>query len=115
MSIKTTILDKEKIAIIEPKGSLIGGEETDELKNTVNTIRQNGNTKLIIDLKKVTYLNSTALQIFNTIRTDYEKNNGKIVLCNVSKNINNIFVITKLTEYFTIVDTKDEAQKNIAK
>ena len=35
MSVKTTTLQSGKIGVIEVKGSLVGGEETDELRSAV--------------------------------------------------------------------------------
>jgi anti-sigma B factor antagonist len=111
MAIKTTTLQSGKIGVIEVKGSLVGGEETDELRNAVADFVEQGNKKLIIDLSKVTYLNSTAIGILVQAHTTYAKNKGHVKLCGINKNINNIFVITKLTMVFDVADTRDDAVK----
>ncbi len=56
MSVKTTTLQSGKIGVIEVKGSLVGGEETDELRSAIADFVEQGNKKLIIDLSKVSYL-----------------------------------------------------------
>ena len=114
MAIKTTTLQSGKIGVIEVKGSLVGGEETDELRNAVADFVEQGNKKLIIDLSKVTYLNSTAIGILVQAHTTYAKNKGHVKLCGINKNINNIFVITKLTMVFDVADTRDDAIKGFA-
>lgn len=114
MAIKTTTLQSGKIGVIEVKGSLVGGEETDELRNAVADFVEQGNKKLIIDLSKVTYLNSTAIGILVQAHTTYAKNKGHVKLCGINKNINNIFVITKLTMVFDVADTRDDAVKGFA-
>lgn len=114
MAIKTTTLQSGKIGVIEVRGSLVGGEETDELRNAVADFVEQGNKKLVIDLSKVTYLNSTAIGILVQAHTTYAKNKGHVKLCGINKNINNIFVITKLTMVFDVADTRDDAVKGFA-
>src|SRR5512140_89634 len=111
MSVKTTTLQSGKIGVIEVKGSLVGGEETDELRNAVADFIEQGTKKLIIDLSKVTYLNSTAIGVLVSAHTTFAKNKGRVKLCGINKNINNIFVITKLTLVFDVSESREEAIK----
>lgn len=102
-------------AILHLKGQFVGGEETDHLRAMLTEIAQKNESKLIVDLEKTTYLNSTALGVLIAAHANFAKRNGQIVLCNVSKSIENIFVITKLTLVFPIFGTLDEAIKTISK
>lgn len=98
-------------AILHLKGQFIGGAETEELKESLKKLSDGNQNNLIINLENVTYLNSTALGVLISSHANFSKRNGKIILCNVSKSIENIFVITKLTLVFTIADNLDEAKK----
>ena len=69
--------------------------------------------KLVINLEDVTYLNSTALGVLISAHSNFSKRDGEIILCNVSKSIENIFVITKLSLVFNIEDTLEDAVKKI--
>lgn len=111
MSVKITTLQNGEIGVIEVKGSLVGGDETDELRNAVADLIEQGNKKLIIDLGKVTYLNSTAIGVLVSAHTTYSRNKGNVKLCGINKNINNIFVITKLTMVFEVCETREDAVK----
>jgi len=111
MAIKTTTLDGG-IGLIEAKGSLIGGEETDELRRAVAGFVDRNYDKLIIDLSNVTYLNSTAIGVLVSAHTTYSRKKWHIKLCGINKNINSIFVITKLTLVFDVHDTREEAVKS---
>ncbi len=111
MSVKTTTLHSGKIGIIEVKGSLVGGEETDELRSAVADFVEQGTKNLIIDLSKVTYLNSTAIGVLVSTHTTFSRNGGKVKMTGINKNINNIFVITKLTLVFDVTETREEAVK----
>jgi anti-sigma B factor antagonist len=114
MAVKTITLQSGTIGVIEVKGSLVGGEETDELTNAIADFVEQGNKKLIIDLAKVDYLNSTAIGVLVKAHTTYKKQQGQVKLCGINKNINNIFVITKLTMVFEVSETRDDAMKAFA-
>ncbi|MDQ1265612.1 MAG: anti-sigma factor antagonist [Bacteroidota bacterium] len=100
--------------IVHLKGQFTGGEETDELRTTLQDIAKQQKNVLILNLEKCTYLNSTALGVLIAAHANFSKRDGKIILCNVSKSIENIFVITKLSLVFTLTDTLDEAIKKIS-
>ncbi|MBI5324501.1 MAG: STAS domain-containing protein [Ignavibacteriae bacterium] len=108
------IEEKTNGVVLNLKGQFIGGEETDKLRETLVGIAQQKKNNLVIDLAKTTYLNSTALGVLISAHANFVKREGKIILCNVNKSIQNIFVITKLSLVFTIVETYDEAIKLIS-
>ncbi|MFC2130334.1 STAS domain-containing protein [Bacteroidota bacterium] len=101
-------------SVLKLKGQFIGGSETDELKDVLKKISEQEKNKLIISLSKVTYLNSTALGILISAHSSFAKRGGNVILCDISKSIENIFVITKLTLVFQIAETLDEAIKLIS-
>lgn len=99
--------------VLHLKGQFIGGEETSQLRDKLAEIVELKKNKLIINLEKVTYLNSTALGVLISAHANFVKREGTVVLCNVSKTIENLFVITKLTLVFPIYTSLDEAIKSI--
>ncbi|HTR99363.1 MAG TPA: STAS domain-containing protein [Bacteroidota bacterium] len=113
MAIKTSTLDNG-IGLIEAKGSLVGGEETVELRQAVAGFLDREYSKLLIDLSGVTYLNSTAIGVLVSSHTSYARKGWHIKLCGMNKNITNIFVITKLTLVFDVYDSREEAVKSFA-
>lgn len=115
MKIKTTTVDEGRVVIIEPRGSLVGGDETDDLKKTIHSLLEDGNRKLIIDLGHVEYLNSSAIGALVSAHTSYINRQGKVVLCNINKSITNIFIITKLSTIFATSENREDAIFDIAK
>jgi anti-sigma B factor antagonist len=111
MAHKTSTLSNGTVGVIEVKGSLVGGDETDELRAAIADFAQQGNKKLIIDLSKVTYLNSTAIGVLMSGHLTYTRNKGVVKLCGINKNISNIFVISKLTMIFDVCETQSDAVK----
>ena len=115
MALKISKLADGEIAVIEPKGELIGGDETDELRSEVTKLSADGNKKLVVDLGKTTYLNSTAIGVLIWAHTHYAKNSGEVKLANLNKNIKNIFVVTKLSMIFQIEETPADAELALTK
>jgi anti-sigma B factor antagonist len=109
MTTKLTTLNNLDIAVLEPRGSLIGGEETDDLKAKAKDLIEQGNKKLIIDLGGITYINSSGIGALVGIHSLYQKISGQIKLCNVGKGVQNVFVITKLTSVFDVEENRQEA------
>lgn len=112
MGIKTSTLPEGNIGLIEAKGSLVGGDETVELRQAVAGFLDRGYERLLIDLSNVTYLNSTAIGVLVSAHTSYSRRGWQVKLCGVNKNINNIFVITKLTLVFDVLESRDQAAKS---
>lgn len=111
MGIKTSSLDNG-IGLIEAKGSLVGGDETLELRQAVAGFIEREYSKVLIDLGGVTYINSTGIGVLVSAHASYAKKGWHIKLCGMDKNITNIFVITKLTLVFDVYDTRAEAIKS---
>ncbi len=111
-SIKVTELSDKGIVILHPKGNFVGGDETDELRDAIKKFSEDGNKKLVIDLGDVLYLNSTALGVLISAHANYSKREGKIKLCQLNKNLENLFVITKLALIFDSYPTEEEAIKS---
>ena len=85
-------------------------EEVINLRNTFKDIPKKGKNKVIIDLKAVEYLSSNTIGAFLSGNAIMKKEGGKIILCNPSDYIMNIFNIVKLEQVFTICKTLDEAK-----
>ena len=110
MSIKAST-HEPGITVLEPRGSLIGDQGTDELKTKAKELLEQGNKKLVVDLGGVNYINSSGIGALVSIYSSYTNNGGKIKLCRIGKNIHNVFVITKLTSVFDVEETREEAIK----
>jgi anti-sigma B factor antagonist len=107
--IKQTDLQEGKIIVLELRGNYVGGEETDELRDTIKKLSDEENLKLVMDLGEVSYLNSSALGVLIAAHANYVKRGGKIKLCQLNKNLENLFVITKLSLIFDSYPSQIEA------
>jgi anti-anti-sigma factor len=91
----------------------VGEEETDVLKIELEKRAKLPNNRIIIDFSEVTYFSSLALGILVKEDEIYTHKGGRIVICNVPDFLENIFVLTKLTNILNIIRTLDEAEREI--
>ncbi|MSR34159.1 MAG: anti-sigma factor antagonist [Phycisphaerales bacterium] len=68
--------------------------------------------KLLISFHGVQHMSSAALGVLITCHNRVRVKNGQLYLCDISKQIFEIFKITKLNKMFQIVDTTDVAMKS---
>jgi anti-sigma B factor antagonist len=97
------------IAIVTPRGYLMGGTETDELAEKVDELLAGGNRKLVIDLIETAHMNSTALGVMNRAHHRYREQGGQIRLCHLTDRIENALVITRLSLIFDVYETERAA------
>ena len=97
------------VSVVSPQGSFFGGKETDELEKTFQELQAKENKKMVLDLGRVSHLNSMAIGLLVGAHTNYQKRGGRIILANVDRRINNVFVVTKLSLVFEVANTREEA------
>lgn len=114
MSIKSRTVKNGKIAILEVKGTLLGDEETDQLRLAVADFIEQGNKCLIVNLQKVNYLNSSGVGAIIAAHASYSKNGGEVCLTGVSDNVQNLLAITRLVDVFEVYESVDEAIESFA-
>ncbi len=100
------------IDVMVLRGQFIGGTETDNLRTALAEAAEKEGGNLVLNLADVSYLNSTALGVLISANSNFLKHNRRVVLCQISKSIENIFVITKLTLVFEIFASQEEAIKS---
>lgn len=103
------------VVILQPEDVVVWSEVTSELRVLLLDLVKARNTKLIVDFRKVRHVNSTAIGILTSLHVNYSRRSGKVVLCNVAKNIQNILKLTKLISIFEIFDNQAEALKMFSK
>ncbi len=70
--------------------------------------------KLVVDFTNVGHLSSSALGMLITLHNQVREKNGKLALCNIRPEIFEIFAITRLSDIFTIKESRGEALREMA-
>jgi len=109
MSVKTRTEFNGKIGVIDIKGSLVGDKDTDDFRESVNDLIEQGIKFLVVNLGKVNYMNSSGIGAIISAHTSFSKNGGMVKLAGLSNNVQNLFIVTKLIDVFESHETVDEA------
>ena len=80
-----------------------------ELKERVLSAIDAGKTRIVVDLSKTTFIDSTTLGVLVGGVKRLRTNDGELSLVCSDRNITKIFEITGLDRVFTIYSTRDEA------
>ena len=76
-------------------------------------IEEDGRKKIVLDFTNVEYLSSAALGKLITMDKKVKAASGKLRLCNIRKDIYEVFAITRLNKVFDIRNTQDEAVAHV--
>ena len=88
------------VAIVAPHGWLMGGDETDEFRRTIERVLAEGHANVLIDLVDTEMLNSTAFGVLTFCHLACEQRGGRMVLCNVDRRIQHTMVVMGLALRF---------------
>lgn len=105
---------RDGVAILELSGKLMGGPDATTFGETLKTLIHEGTTNIIVDLGKVSWVNSTGLGILISGYSTVKKNGGELKLLHVSDRIESIFMVSKLHTVFTSYDDEDAAVQSFA-
>lgn len=92
---------------ISLSGRLLSDEDLQAVSTEIEKLQ---NWKIVIDLKDLSYINSSGIAFLVRILTRSRVNGGDAVICEVHSNLNKLFEITKMGDVFKIYDSKENAQ-----
>jgi anti-sigma B factor antagonist len=101
--------DINGIVVLELSGKVMGGPDANLLSEKLHELVDNKKTKVVADLGKVSWMNSSGLGILIGGLTTMRNNNGDLKLINVTERIKSLLIITKLITIFETFESLDEA------
>ena len=104
---------EEDIAVLTLSGKLMGGPDTQKLHEHIKGLVADNVLKVIVDLGKVKWLNSSGLGVLMASFTTVKNKGGNLVLANVTEKVNSLLMITKLMTVFKTFDSIDRAKASL--
>ncbi|ACF14124.1 anti-sigma-factor antagonist [Chloroherpeton thalassium ATCC 35110] len=101
--------EESGIVVLKLKGDLLGGDDYQTFKDTLKKYISEGKKDFVIDLRKVTYINSSGIGMLVSGMTTVTNAEGTFKLANVEQNIHNVFTITNLISIFDVYETLEDA------
>jgi anti-sigma B factor antagonist len=106
---KLSTREMQDVVVLEPKGKIMGGPDATLLHDQLHEYIKQGKKRVVIDLSKVDWMNSTGLGILISALTTLKRNQGELKLANVTDKIQSLLTITKLVTVFETYDSVDQA------
>lgn len=100
---------KDKFTLIKIKEDRFTARISPDLKSEMNKLNEQKVKNIIFDLENVKYCDSSGLSVILIANRLCEENNGTLVICGVSSNVQKLIDISQLNNVLTIVPSYNEA------
>jgi anti-sigma B factor antagonist len=97
------------VAVLMLKGNLMGEPDTTEVRDKIYGLLQDDVKKIILDMGKVKWINSSGLGTLIAGMTSVKNKGGDMRLANVTEKVESLFMITQLIKVFKTYETVDRA------
>jgi anti-anti-sigma factor len=108
------------VAVVSPQGKIFNVapliENTDpdigvyrRMKEAVERLVKSGMANIILDLGGVTAVDSGGLGGIVSLRSMIGKNEGRLILCTLTPEVESIFQLTELIDFFEVLPSREEA------
>ena len=93
-------------------GGQIDSTAAMKFEETIVELIASGTNNMIIDFSKVQFISSAGLRVLLVAAKKVKPYGGKVILCNLSTDVLEVFNISGFSVLFSIYDNMDEAVKN---
>ena len=112
VSLEIDKLQRGDVTLLKLSGKLRLGEATSLLRSSIHSCVAEGKSKLLVDLAKVSYVDSAGLGEFLASDRAAKKAGAEFVLVNVPPQIRGLMETTQLSTILTIFDDEEVALKH---
>ncbi len=99
---------KDEVVILDISGE-IDLYNAPEIKDIINSLIEEKKFNVIINLEKVTYIDSSGIGALISSLSNLKKYQGGLKIINVFASVRKVFELTKLTSFFEIYDSEEAA------
>jgi anti-sigma B factor antagonist len=97
------------VTILDMDGKITIGEGSTALRSAIRRLAQEGKKKILLNLEKVGYMDSTGLGELIASYTTVSRDGGQLKLLQLSGKLQDLLVITKLLTVFDVYDSESDA------
>ena len=111
---KITQREVEGIVVLDLNGKLTGGPDAETFREVFKSLVDQDKKKIVVNLEKVSWINSTGLGILISGYTSVRRAGGDLVVMHASDRIESILYVTKLNLLFKSFENEEEAIKALS-
>jgi len=102
------------VTVIDLAGKLSLGDATQRLHDKINSLLHQGRTRIVLNLEKLESMDSGGLGELVRTHTTVKVKGGAVCLASLTKRIEDLLVLTKLSTVFDLFDSEAEAVKSLS-
>ncbi|MGE3959115.1 MAG: STAS domain-containing protein [Vicinamibacterales bacterium] len=102
------------VLILDVKGRITLGEGDEILKDKVNSLLNQGQKKIVLNLAEVPYIDSAGLGEIVRTYTTVSRQGGSLKLLSLTKRITDLLAITKLLTVFETFESENDAVQSFS-
>lgn len=88
---------------------------TEPVKEQLNSLYNKPNTKVILDLENISFIDSSGFGVFLSVMKTANLNYGQFKICNIRKEVMELFKLLQLHNIFELYSSLDECLKSFKK
>jgi anti-sigma B factor antagonist len=100
------------ITILDMDGKITIGEGSVALRTAIRRLLEEGKKKILLNLAKVGYIDSSGIGELVSSYTAINKEGGELKLLNLTQKLQDLLTITKLLTVFDVYESEEEALKS---
>lgn len=106
---KFSVQQRDEVVIITVDGEMVGGPDATLLSEKLRDLIDDQRNKIIVDMAKVNFMNSSGLGILIGGLTTVRNSGGDIKVLHLANKLRELLRITKLDRVFEIYEDEEEA------
>ncbi|MFN2517124.1 MAG: STAS domain-containing protein [Pyrinomonadaceae bacterium] len=97
------------VTILDMDGKITIGEGSVALRTTIRRLLEEGKKKILLNLARVGYIDSSGIGELVSSYTAINKDGGQLKLLSLTKKLQDLLTITKLLTVFDVYEGEEEA------
>ena len=97
-----------EVMVLQVSGKIMGGPDHEKFQGEIKELVAEGHVDVLLNMSKVSWVNSTGLGILVSAFHTLKKNSGRLKICEVNDRIDNILNVAQLKLGFETFDKCDE-------
>jgi len=107
--LKITQREVGNAVVLDLNGKLTGGPDAETFREVFKSLIDRGKKNIVVNLEKVSWINSTGLGILISGYTSVRRGGGDLVIMHASDRIESILYVTKLNLLFKSYESEESA------
>jgi anti-sigma B factor antagonist len=100
------------VIILDMEGNIRLGQDSREFHDTIRLLTERGEKNVLLNMEKVSYVDSCGLGEIVAGYTTLQKNEGELKLLHLTNRVTELMVITKLLTVFEVFEDEGLAVKS---